>query len=202
MFKRNSLMAYVVAGTLALPATAARADFEATIGVYFDPAGTVCSGTIEAGVPGNIYIVAKTPPGQAMRAAGAEFRFTGLPPAWLVYPVADPSIFTIGNPFGDGVSLASSVQCYPGGSDDFLMFSVLVLADETLEDVRFDIEGRNPPLNPRFACPLVSSCDGPAFTLHCVSTSSCFVNSTTPEPCAATSAVREMTWTGLRQLYQ
>jgi len=203
MLNRAQLVRGLVAAVLWIAAGSANADFEATVGVYFDPEGTVCSGTIEAGVPATIYIVAKTPPGQAMHGTTAEFRFTGLPPSWLVYPVANPATLTFGDPFGQGVTIASvRVQCSPEGSANFLMYTVLVLANETLENVRFDLAARNPPSNPIFSCPNVLSCDAPYFTPYCVSTSPCFVNTTAPQPCAATSAVRHATWTSLRRLYR
>src|SRR5262249_4769164 len=169
------------------------------LGVYFDPEGTQCSGTILPGAPKNIYIVARPAPGTD-NISGAEFRFTGLPPAWTVYPVPNPSTLSLGDPFGAGTNSARLGSC-PTESSPFLMYSVLVLASDTVSDVTFDLTHRDPPLIPAFYCPLVTECTFP-YQIHCVQTSPCFVNTATPTPCAAVSAVQQATWSGVQRLFR
>jgi hypothetical protein len=169
-------------------------------GVYFDAAGTVCHGTITPGAPGTVYIVANTPPGTEV-IAGAEFRFTGLPESWTVYPVPNASLLTIGNPFENGVVVAATdAQCQPEWST-FLMYTVLVIATDEAEDVTFELTNREPPSNPAFHCAFVMDCSV-SYEKYCVQTSPCFVNATAPAPCAATTAVENTTWSKLREMYR
>ncbi len=44
--------------------------------------------------------IARTAPS---RHGGAEFRFTGVPESWTTFPVPNPAMFAMGDPFGDGV---------------------------------------------------------------------------------------------------
>jgi hypothetical protein len=139
----------------------------------------------------------------AERVSGAEFRFTGLPASWSVFPVPNPEAFSLGNPFTTGVNIVGvgGVSCDPAGPPTFLLYTVLVLATDHVDNVRFELVQRDPPANPRFSCPLVSGCDAPVFTLHCVETDACFVNSVTPVPCA-TTGVEATSWTAVRSFYR
>ena len=112
-------------------------DVAGSIGVYFDAAGTRCQGTIRPGAPGIVYILAKPAGHTADGTAGAEFKFTGLPPSWQVLPVANPELFTMGDPFGDGVVAAWPCQGSP--QSPVLLYSVTVLADAEEPDVVFGI---------------------------------------------------------------
>ena len=193
-------LALVVAVAVATIANSARATNEISIGIYFDAAGTVCSGTITPAHPGTIYIVAKAAPGSD-NPSGAEFRFTGLPASWTVYAVPNPGMISNGDPFAAGTSVGAGIQCLPGGTSSFVFYTVLVLATETVNNVRFDLETRHPPTNPAFNCPLVIGCDAPVFSQHCTHTVPCFVNASTPAPCAVVG-IESTTWTALRGLYR
>jgi|CXWL01.1.fsa_nt_gi hypothetical protein len=181
--------------------TAVHATVNVRIGVYFDAAGTMCSGTIRPDQPGTIYILAKAEPGTEI-PSGAEFRFTGLPSSWAVYPVPNPNTLSLGDPFAHGVNIASvgSPCAEPGTIPVLLLYTVLVLASETVDDVRFDLVQRDPPSNPAWTCPLVVGCGLP-YEKYCVETDPCFVNVSTPAPCVVT-AVERTTWTALRGLYR
>jgi hypothetical protein len=190
---------------LLLASTALSADAlttSARIGVYFDAAGTQCTGSIVPGVPSTVYIVAKA--NAADRVSGAEFRFLGLPAQWSVFPVPNPTTLSLGNPFANGVNIAAtgfSTECTTAGDQVFLLYTVAVLATDHIENVRFSIAKRDPPLNPAFACPLITTCDvGDGFVKHCVETDDCFVNATSPVPCA-TTAVHAVSWSAVRGLY-
>ena len=192
----GSLDACAVAGSAGI------ASYDVTIGVFFDAQGTVCAGTIRPDVPGTIYILAKAAPGSEI-PSGAEFRFVGLPSAWTVYPVPNPQTLSIGDPFANGVNIASvgSPCSTAGTSQVLLLYTVLVLASDLQENVRFELVARNPPANPAFNCPLVTEC-GPFFAIRCVQSVPCFVNASAPPPCAAPTGVEVTTWTGLRALYR
>lgn len=174
---------------------------DARLGIYFDAAGTVCSGTIEPGVPTEIYIIGHTPPG-GDRISGAEFRFAGLPASWIAYPVPNAGTLSIGDPFAGGVNIAATTtQCQPEWST-FLMYTVLILATEPEEDVRFTLRARTPPSNASMSCPLITDCTS-NYTAYCVEPSPCLVNMRRPTPCpTATTAVEPASWTAFRNLYR
>jgi hypothetical protein len=200
-----------VAGAVALAALATAAaapgpaggsfrqtELDVTLGVFFDAAGTVCSGTIQPGPPSTIYIVARTAPGTEL-IAGAEFRFTGLPSSWTAYAFPNPQCTNIGDPFGNGVIVAATqTQCQPQWST-FLMYTVLVFASTEVENVQFELTNREPPSNRAFRCPLVVRC---GYDLACVETSPCFVNQTGSVPCEKPTAVTNSTWTQVREMYR
>jgi hypothetical protein len=172
---------------------------DGSIGIYFDPEGTVCQGTIPPGPTGGTIYVLVTLAGQtADGIAGTEFRLTGVPSSWEVFPVANPAHLTQGNPFLDGV--ISGFECETGST--VLLYTVLVLAHSEETDVQFQVEQRNPPSNPTFACPHVTLCDAPAYTKVCVAGLSCFVNTTTPRKCGDPLAVTTATWSGVKELFR
>ena len=173
-----------------------------TIGVYYDAAGTLCRGRIAPGVPGKVYILAKTAGATADGIAGAEFSFTGLPRTWRAFPVANPVLLAMGDPFGNGV--VAGLPCVQPQAGVVLLYSVEVLADAAEPDAEFSIELRKPPLNQAFACPLLVACDEPAFTKYCVRAQSCVVGSSisAPIPCPDALAVTPKTWTGVKELYR
>jgi len=168
-----------------------------SIGVYFDPEGTICSGTIPAGTTGKVYIVAKTMGGTAGGIAGAEFRFTGVPEAWEVFAVPNENIVALGNPFNDGV--VAGFVCLPPVAGSVVLYTVAVVAHADVSDVRFEIGPRVPPLS--HPCPLLLACDDPVFTKFCVEGLACFVNATSPTPCA-TLPVEQTTWSVVKKLYR
>jgi VCBS repeat-containing protein len=175
-------------------------DVAGSIGVYFDAAGTRCQGTIHPGVPSMVYILAKPAGTTADGVAGAEFRFTGLPLSWHVFPVASPELIAMGDPFGDGV-VAAWPQCQGSSESPVLLYSVAVVADAEEPDVVLGIGSH--PSNYTFPCPLLLACDDPVFTKHCVSAQSCFVNSSTPAgPCASVLGIDQKTWSGVKELYR
>ena len=168
-----------------------------SIGVYFDPDGNFCQGTIPAGTTGKVYIVAKLESWTADGIAGAEFRFTGVPEAWEVYAVPNPEIVAIGDPFANGV--AAGFICQPPVAGKVLLYTVVVIAHEDVSDVRFEIQPRVPPLSG--PCPMLLACDDPIFTKWCVDGLACFVNATTSTPCVVL-AVEDATWSTVKALYR
>jgi len=169
------------------------------LGVYFDREGTMCQGRIEPGHPETIYIVAKTRGLTGCGFAGAEFRFTGLPASWTVYPVPAPGMFNVGDPFGDGVVTVSG-SCLT--SEATVLYTILVLATSVEENVEFRLEMRNPPSNPLTHCPVLLMCDYPMFSMICVESVACFVNTTTARACESPVAIRNETWGGVKELYR
>jgi hypothetical protein len=174
------------------------ADRGRSIGVYFDEAGTVCTGTIEPGVPTNLYIVIRCDEGVGVE--GCEFRFRGGPASWHTFPVANPTILAIGDPLANGIT-AGFGQCQGLGQTTFVVYSVLVLADAPEQDVLYELQGRIPPTNPNFRCPLVVDCF-PQYQAHCVTNIKCRVNSWRPGHCALLTAVEASSWSAVKGLYR
>ena len=170
-----------------------------SIGISFDPEGTVCQGTIRPGIPSTIYVIAKLEHLFGDGATGAEFRFTGIPDAWKIFPVANPEALTLGDPFATGVAMGFACQSPPSGV--VTLYQVEVLASDEVPDLEFGIAGRAPPLNPDFACPFVLGCDA-FFTKYCVDVHPCFVNTTVPKPCGRAVAVTDRTWSQVKAMYR
>lgn len=200
----SSFMTRAVAGccivcalSFACPTSVVAVDPPASIGVYFDAEGTVCHGTIRPGTPGTVYVLEKFAGTAGL--AGAEFRFTGVPSSWQVFPVPNSEILVLGDPFGAGASMGFRCQTPENGV--IRLYSVLVLAADEQSDVRFAIEPRNPPSNPLFQCPLAIQCE-PWFTAFCVTNVPCVVNANQPVPCGGPTAVVPQSWTAMKQLFR
>ena len=171
-----------------------------SVGLYFDPLGQTCSGTILPDQPGTVYVVAKMAGMSECGIAGAEFRFTGIPDSWMTFPVAIPDILAIGDPLADGATMG--FKCKRPEAGLIVLYSVQVLAMEELHDLQFAIERRNPPADPDFDCPLLVLCDYPAFTMVCVNGFTCNVNATEPRLCAVPTGVEAKTWSGIKTLFR
>lgn len=196
----GTLAVVLAAALVCMTAGYSAAAVNARLGVYFDDQGTQCHGTIRPGSPATIYILAKVgadTPG----ITGAEFRFEGLPSSWVVFPVANSTAFNVGDPFANGVNIAFSECMGPSGAV-VPLYRVLVLATSDEEDVQFTLVQKNLPSNPNFPCPLVTACDPPMFTMHCVTSEPCQVNATSPGPCDEITAVEAATWSAVRGLYR
>ena len=172
-----------------------------SVGLYFDPAGRTCSGTILPDQPDTVYVVAKMDEMSACGIAGAEFRFTGVPASWRTFPVAAPDMLTVGDPLADGVTMG--FRCKREESGFVVLYSVLVLADAVEEDLQFHIEKRSAPTGgPDFECPLLVLCDFPAFTKVCVEGVPCNINASKARLCSSPTPVETSTWSAVKQLFR
>ena len=172
-----------------------------SIGVYFDPLGTVCQGTIPAGSVGTLWILARTAGATAAGIGAAQFRVTGLPASWQADTQPNPQIdISLGDPFGGGVVMGSFCDVPANGS--VLLCKVLVTATRDEPDVRLEIGWHTPLVGPLQDCPLLVACDNPVFTMYCVDAASCFINPRTPAPCGKALAVERLTWSGVKGLYR
>ena len=173
-----------------------------SIGVYFDPEGTRCSGKILPDAPGRVYVVARMEGMSECGIAGAEFRFTGIPDDWIVHAVPNPDIVAIGDPLADGAAVGFLCKRPEGGAT--VLYTIDVVANAVVDDLQFQIEPRNPPSNPNFGCPQLVLCDRPIFTKVCVDGFACFINSTKAVPgrCELPVAVLERTWSSVKQLFR
>ena len=170
-----------------------------SVGLYFDAEGTICSGTIQPGVPQKIYVIAKTRGFTDCGIAGAEFRFTGIPQSWQVNPVAGAGVVAFGNPLTEGTTLG--MPCQNPESGQMILYEVDVLASQLEADVTFRLE---PHVNPvgSFSCPLLVLCDSPFYTQICVESIPCHFNPASPKGCDGTVAVQLRTWSAVKELYR
>jgi hypothetical protein len=171
-----------------------------TVGIYFDEAGTVCSGEILPGVPKTVYVIAKLNGVTACGVVGGEFRFSGVPDNWSVFPVARDEMLAIGNPFIGGVTFAFP-ECQQPQSENVLLYTVLVLASEYVPDVTFRILQRLEPTNPKHACSFLHTCDETHGTI-CMDGISCHVNPAVPKSCEVAVGIEATTWSAVKQLFQ
>lgn len=172
-----------------------------TIGIYFDEAGTICSGSILPGSPTAVYVIAKLNGITECGIHGGEFRFAGIPESWQVYPVARGDMLAIGNPFVEGVTFGIT-QCEQPTNGAVLLYTVLVVATGVESDVKFEILPRNPPSNPKSKCALLSVCDSPFFGTVCEDGIACYVNPTVPKACEVAVAIEDATWGSIKTLFR
>jgi hypothetical protein len=170
-----------------------------SVGIYFDAEGTICSGTIEPGIPTKIYVIATLRGITDCGIAGAEFRFTGIPDSWQVSPVPSPEILSFGNPLGDGTTLAMPCQVSERGQ--VVLYEVEVLAAQFAKDVTFKLEPHMDPAG-EFGCPLLVLCDLPFFTKVCVESIPCYFNASSARSCEGAVAIEDQTWSHIKQLYR
>lgn len=173
-----------------------------SIGIYFDPEGTQCSGTITPGQPGKLYVVARMEGMSECGVAGAEFRFTGIPEAWMTNVVPMPDIVAIGDPLLDGAAVGFHCKRPEDGTS--VLYEIDVAASELVEDLQLAVVQRDPPSNPNFSCPQLVLCDRPIFTKVCVAGFECFVNATkaVPDRCSTLVPVSAISWTRIKSLFR
>ncbi len=135
------------------------------ISVFGAADGTNCY--VNTGPGQSNYIVVQL--GSPAGISGAEFSISGLPPEYLHTSTPNPlANVTIGDPFGDGCQTAFS-GCQSADGAFLTLFSVSLLPlPGAPTDFTLHVNGRIPPGNPNFNCPLVTLCDAPTFTKQCV----------------------------------
>ena len=172
-----------------------------SIGIYFDPLGTQCSGRLEPGVVGRVYVVAKLGGMIECGISGAEFRFTGIPDDWIVHAVPNSDFVAIGNPLRQGAALGFTCERPKGGT--VVLYTVDLFPSELVEDLRFEIESRDPSSSPEAPCAHVVLCDRPMFTKFCVEGRTCLVNATQESPaCDSATAVTTSSWSAVKSVFR
>ena len=155
---------------LALAVTfAASAASAASIGLYFDAAGTDCDYTVPGlYTPVNLYVMAVLSGPAAEGLTGAEFRVLNWPGAWFANITANPAANTVlGNLF-TGANIAFPA-CQPGTGGLVLLYSVSGFATTAVGETYLTVAQHFTPSNPQFPCPLLVLCDAPVYTKVCVS---------------------------------
>ena len=178
---RKQLLVATAALCVATAASAQPYPANGYIGVFSDPAGTLCCSTVPAFVPTNLYVVGFLAGETAGGVTGAEFRlhFTSDPTgsASITF-VADPAAnVVIGNPIdltpGDPATGAEGVNiawpmCQAGpslaiGTLQVIIFNAAWTGSEILTKQR--TPAGNP--EPQYQCPLFTLCDA-EFTKICL----------------------------------
>ena len=164
--RRNSLLAVLVAGALALSASA-QAD-DGSIAVYLDDAGTQCEGFITAPVTmGSVWM------NLAGATAGgitvAEFRIVNSDPsAYSVSFVPDPAAqVAIGDPMFAGCDIAFST-CQGAGTGRVKLGQLIIIENVSTADVNLTVRQHYTPTNEFYPCPLAVLCDIPVYTKVCL----------------------------------
>ena len=171
------------------------------IGIYFDPEGTQCSGRLEPGEIGRVYVVAQLGGMIECGIAGAEFRFTGIPDDWIVHAVPNANFVAIGNPLEQGAALG--FHCAQPRSGSVVLYTVDIFPSELVEDLAFMIEARDPPSSGEAQCAHFALCDRPMYTKYCVEERACLVNATKESPdCETTTRVATSTWSAVKSVFR
>lgn len=147
----------------------------ASIGVFFDPSGGSCNGTVPIPSFVTFYVIAFPDP-QGNGITGAEFRLDGVPAeGW--YLSASPSsaaAVDIGNPFLEGCNIAFA-NCR-SGAGGVLLYTITGAATTPVTNQTLRILRRTLPTDLGFICPLVTLCDAPDYTMVCVTGGEAVIN--------------------------
>jgi hypothetical protein len=163
-----------------------------SIGVFFSSDATDTDTCILQNTPFTIYIFAVLGGDAAANGiTGAEYRLTGIDPAWFMSVIPNPSAtFNLGSPI-DGVGVNIGFPSCQSVHELLLhTISVFPLTPPAPRTLR--IERRNPPSSPNWPCPLVRLCDGEPNKL-CVPGGEAFID--------CTVGVEPATWTQVKALY-
>ena len=177
-----------------------------TIGVYGDLSAATCL-LIPVG-PTQVYVVATLAPAACGGITGAEFRLVGWPTSWFYTVQQGPGIPEMGNPFQEGIRIASAT-CQTGAGGTVPLLTISVFAPNLVSDVTVTVNEHLQPADPQFACPLVALCDAPVFTKLCATGiatrinpqgGNCGCQAQCFEACPPV-AVEPNSWSGIKRLY-
>ncbi len=187
------LRAIALALVVSFAASAASA---ASIGVYFDAAGTDCDYTVTAlYTPVNIYVMANLSGAAAEGMTGAEFSVHNWPSAWFANITANPAANTVLGNLWIGTNIAFP-SCQPGTAGMVLLYSVSGFATTAVPETYLTVAAHYTPSNPSFNCPLLVLCDAPVYTKVCVNAGVGILNG---RPCSV--GVAPSSWSKVKGLY-
>ena len=172
-----------------------------SIGLYFDRSGLMCGGDVVLGVPARLYVVARLAGWTSCGIAGAEFRVVGVPPGWPAVAIPEPYLLRIGDPLAGGVSVG--FVCTRGEAGAVPLYMIDVFPTSLVSNYEIGIERRQPVIDPRFPCTLVTLCDFPVFTIVCVEGRPAVVNPSPGSRCEIASvSVGRRSWSQVKALYR
>lgn len=171
------------------------------VGVYTDPEGTLCSGTVVPLVPFRWYVVAHLMGMTRCGITTMEFGIHGLPPGFFVNVVPNPNAFAvIGNLFQVG---GLGFECERGASDAIVLYTLDGIANAGVQDALLEVGPGSPPSNPTFwpsmwveLCPMLSNSRRPWRGQRFI------INPSPGNDCDTTVRVRQETWSAMKTLYR
>jgi hypothetical protein len=165
----------------------AQGNAQGIIGIYADDfaschsdhSSCYCCAESPPFVETTFYILARPEQwGPPLGIRGAEFRVAGQPSGLLLVSIPNAAAnIVLGDPFSDetqpvgsrgGVSIAWPECQVPDGYGFLVLLTVVVTNIGNVTDVFLEVEAKDPPTNLNFSCPLLTACDLPVFTAHCV----------------------------------
>ncbi len=187
------LRAIALALAVSFAASAASA---ASIGVYFDAAGTDCDYTVTAlYTPVNLWVIANLAGGADGGMTGAEFSIHNWPSAWFANITANPAASAVLGNVWTGANIAFP-SCQPGTAGMVLLYTVGGFAATSVGETYLTVLPHSTPSNPFFVCPLLVLCDAPVYTKVCVSGGVAILNGR-----ACTVGVAPTSWSTVKGLY-
>jgi len=153
----RTLLLAIAWGALAAPPAAARL----RIGVFADPAGTVCSAQLVAGTVDTLYVLAilDDPPLNGLR--GTEFRITGFPSVPAVFgsfSSNQAAAFTTGDALTFGTKMPFGT-CQTANHRVVELGRITMFVAQQLPPTTVRVEASTNPSNRLFDCPIVLLCD-------------------------------------------
>jgi hypothetical protein len=206
----------VVLGLIALPVAgwAQENCFDCVLGIYDDEQLTRNFGTIEQGVPKDVYVGLKLT-GGLVGVTGIELsitgislldnlfivEFVGLPQADAVVgtTVEAPADTTASSSGTGGVNLAWSV-CQEGSNRAIARLTLLALGPVAPDHV-LRVLRKFPTSDPAWLTPILVKCDPPDYTPVRL-TGGCYVANPTGNPTGCQLPVAEGTWSGVKELFR
>ena len=168
----------VLIACLASAAGAQRGPSNGFIGVYSDPAGTICCFNAAPGGQTTLYLIAVTNGATGSGITGAEFRVEVSAPAGYFFGYTAPAgTTTLGDPMDTtpGVADAKGLNvaypsCRPVSNQmpgDHVDLGTVVVVNFGGGPTDLLVKRKYPGSSPIFLCPLFTLCDAPAYTPVC-----------------------------------
>jgi hypothetical protein len=166
-----------------------------SIGVYFDPDGTTCSGTATVGVPLTLYVNANLAGATGDGIISAEFRVAGMPAGWFITVTPSPgSNVALGNLFTGGCAI-SFPECESSAQHRVNLYSVWVGPTYTpSSETRLVVVEPQRPSQWNYIT--LQTCNAPVYTTYIVPGGTAILNGS-----ACTVGVAPTTWSALKGLY-
>ena len=198
---RRPVATCLLAGLGMALASAAQAQLNGVLGIYFDDRGSECAQTFGIGQSRTLYVLLLPEGDTRGGISTAEFRidtagapgytFSGEQVMWDGIAVGGPAV-------GPGINVAAYSGCESRLPIPILRLQVTNVSGG--RDAFIEIAPRSPPLNEHFPCPSVTLCDTPIFTQVCVTPDRAVFNPSGALRCGIGSEKSD--WGRVKELYR
>lgn len=173
------LSLFLVASSAPSPARAG----DGVFGVFFDTAGTNCSGSVPVASFAPLHVVLLPQGSTFAGIMGAEFSVTAAQNSTFLFQgeSVESGAIQIGAALGGGATIGFA-NCHTGGAIPVLSFQAINLGGSA-SDVEVRVAAKASPSNPLLQCPLAVLCDEPQFTAICVGGTRGILNPSGQLPC-------------------